>query len=186
MVLTLPLQRSEKAHRRPTALLFLHRQSFTKLLPSFPFPSLGIRLARKEESRAQFRRFRLLSRIIRSSSCKARRRKLPRLGAMATANLEEILLNDRLRQSRLWKSRQRSEKANPKVRASCAPIKYLRKEILPIPASLIFLLYLPVSEEARRARRPPLPGKRKGTTSPLPGQKLRKQGTCKERIRAIQ
>jgi hypothetical protein len=31
--------------------------------------------------------------------------------------------------------RQRSEEATPKARALCAPIRYLRKEILPIPAS---------------------------------------------------
>jgi hypothetical protein len=68
----------------------------------------------------------------------------------------------------------------------CAPIRYLRKDILPIPASQIFLLHLPVSEGAQRARRPSLPGKRKGTTSPSLGQKLRKQGTQKEKIQAIQ
>jgi hypothetical protein len=92
-------------------------------------------------------------------------------------NLEEILLNGRLRQSHLWESRQRSEEATLKARALCTPIRYLRKEILPIPASQIFPLHLPVLEEARRTRRPPLPGKRKGSTFPLPGQKLRKQGT---------
>jgi hypothetical protein len=77
----------------------------------------------------------LLFRIIRGSSRKARRRKLSWLGVMAMANFEEILLNGRLRQSRLWESRQRSEEAIPKARASCAPIRYLRKEILPIPTS---------------------------------------------------
>ncbi len=134
-MLTLPFQRSEKAHRRPTALLFLHRQSFAKLPLSSPPPSWGRRSARKEESRARFRRFWLLFRIIRGSSRKARRRKLSWLGVMAMANFEEILLNGRLRQSRLWESRQRSEEAIPKARASCAPIRYLRKEILPIPTS---------------------------------------------------
>jgi hypothetical protein len=77
----------------------------------------------------------LLFRIIRGSSRKARRRKLSWLGVMAMANFEEILLNGRLRQSRLWESRQRSEEAISKARVSCAPIRYLRKEILPIPAS---------------------------------------------------
>ncbi|CAM6003227.1 unnamed protein product [Sphagnum balticum] len=96
-MLTLPFQRSEKAQQRPTALLFLHRQSCAKLPPSSPPPSLGMRSARKEESRALCRRFPLLFRIIRDSSRKARRRKLPRSGAMAMANLEEILLNSRLR-----------------------------------------------------------------------------------------
>jgi hypothetical protein len=106
-----------------------------KLLPSSPPASLGRRSARKEESRAQFRRFRLLSKITRGSSCKARRRKLSRPGAMAMANLEEIVLNGRLRQSCLWKSQQRSERANPKPRALCAPIRYLQKEFLPTPTS---------------------------------------------------
>jgi hypothetical protein len=102
------------------------------------------------------------------------------------ANLKEILLNGRLHQSRHWELRKRSEEATPKARALYAPIRYLRKEILPILASQFFSLHLPVSEETRRTRRPSLPGKRKGLTSPMPGQKLRKQGTRKERIRAIQ
>ncbi len=185
-VLTFPLQRSEKAHRLPMALLFLHHRSIAKFLPNSSPPSLGTRSARKEESRTQFRRFRVLPRIFRGSSCKARRRKFPRPGAMAMANLEELLLlNDRLRYSRLWRSRQKSERVNPKARAYCAPIRYLRKEILPFPASQIFLLHLQVSEEARRAQRPPLPGKQKGTTSPPPRQKLRKQRTREEGIRTI-
>jgi len=102
------------------------------------------------------------------------------------ANLEELLLlNGQLRYSRLWRSRQKSERVNLKARAYCAPIRYLRKEILPFPASQIFLLHLQVSEKARRARRPPLLGKRKGTTSSPPMQKLRKQGTREEGIRTI-
>jgi hypothetical protein len=106
---------------------------------------------------------------------------------MAMANLEELLLlNGRLCYSRLWRSHKKSERANPKARAYCAPIRYLRKEILPFPASQISLLYLQVSEEAQKARRPPLLGKRKGMTSPPPRQKLRKQGTREERIRTIQ
>ncbi len=186
-VFTFPLQRSEKAHRLPTALLFLHRRSIAKLLPNSSPPSLGMRSARKEELRTGFRRFRVLPRIFRGSSCKARRRKLPRPGAMAMANLEELLLlNGRLCYSRLWRSHKKSERANPKARAYCAPIRYLRKEILPFPASQISLLYLQVSEEAQKARRPPLLGKRKGMTSPPPRQKLRKQGTREERIRTIQ
>jgi hypothetical protein len=96
---------------------------------------LGMRSVRKEKSWAQFRRFRLFPRIFRGSSCKARRRKPPRPGAMAMANLQEIFLNGRLCHLRLWKSQQESERANPKARAFCAPIKYLRKEILPFPAS---------------------------------------------------
>ncbi len=182
----LPLQWSKKAQQRPTALLFLHRQSCAKLPPSSPPPSLGMRQARKEESQALCRRFRLLSKMFRDSNRKARRRKLPRSGAMAMANLEEIFLNGRLHQSRHWESQQRSKEATQKARALCAPIMYLQKEILPIPASYFFSLHLPVSEEARRTRRPSLPGKRKGLTSPPPGQKLRKQGIRKERIRAIQ
>jgi hypothetical protein len=92
---------------------------------------------------------------------------------MAMANLEELLLNDRPRKSRLWKSRQESARANPKARALCAPIRYLQKEPLPLtPASQIFPLNLPALEEARRTWKPPLPGKRRGTTSPPPGQKL--------------
>ncbi len=185
-MLPLPLQRTEKTHRLPTALLFLHRQNFAKLLSSSSPPPVGMRSARKEKSQAQFRHFRLLPRIFRGSSYKARRRKLHRPGAMAMANLEEFFLNGRLCHSRHWRSRQESERENPKARAFCAPIKYLRKEILPFPASQIFLLHLQVSEEARRARRPPLPGKRKGTTSPMPGQKLRKQGTRNERIQTTQ
>jgi hypothetical protein len=166
--------------------LYLHRQSFAKLLSSSSPPPLGMRSARKEKLRAQFRRFRLLPRIFRGSSCKARRRKLPRPRAMAMANLEEIFLNGRLCHSRHWRSRQESERANLKARAFCAPIRYLRKEILPFPASLIFLLHLQVSEEARRAWRPSLPGKRKGTTFPMLRQKLRKQGTRNERIQTTQ
>jgi hypothetical protein len=98
------------------------------------------------------------------------------------ANLEELVFNGRLRHSRLWKSQRRTEKTNLKARASCAPIRYLQLEPLPFPASQILLLHLQVSEEARRARRPPLPGKRKGSTSPLPGQKLRKQEAQNEGI----
>jgi hypothetical protein len=101
---------------------------------------------------------------------------------MAMANLEEIFLNGRLCHSGLWRSRQEFEKANPKARAFYAPIKYLRKEILPFPTSQIFLLHLQVSEESWKAQRPPLPGKWKGTTSPMLGQKLRKQGTRNDRI----
>jgi hypothetical protein len=93
---------------------------------------------------------------------------------MVMANLEEIFLNGRLCHSGLWRSWQESKRANPKVQAFYAPIKYLRKEILPFPTSQIFLLHLQVSEESWRARRPPLPGKWKGTTSPMLGQKLRK------------
>jgi hypothetical protein len=77
----------------------------------------------------------LLPKIFRGSSRKARRRKRPRPRTMAMANLEETLLNSRLRHSRLWRSRQKSERANPKARAFCAPIRYLRMEILPFPAS---------------------------------------------------
>ncbi|CAK9193969.1 unnamed protein product [Sphagnum troendelagicum] len=62
--------------------------------------------------------------MFRDSSRKARRRKLPRSGAMAMANLEEILLNGRLHQSRHLESRQRSEEATPKARALCAPIRH--------------------------------------------------------------
>ncbi len=42
VVLTLPLQRLEKAHRRPTTFLFLHRQSSAKLPPSSQPPLSGI------------------------------------------------------------------------------------------------------------------------------------------------
>ncbi|CAK9202964.1 unnamed protein product [Sphagnum troendelagicum] len=122
-MLMLPLQRSENAHRRPTALLFLHRRNFAKPPPSSSLPPLGMRSTRKEESRAWFRRFQLLSRIIRNSSRNARRHKLPRPGAMAMANLEEIFLNGPLRQSRLWESRQRLEEATPKARALCTLIR---------------------------------------------------------------
>jgi hypothetical protein len=116
----------------------------------------------------------------------ARRRKLPRPGAMAMAHLEEPLLNGRLDKSHPWTSRQRSRRTSPKAQACCAPIKYLRKEILPIPASQNFLLYMQVPEETWRTRRPPQPGKRKGMTSPPPGQKLRRKGFRKEKVRAIQ
>jgi hypothetical protein len=105
--------------------LFLHRQSSVKLPPSSPPPSLGMRSTRKEESRVRFRCFRLLFRITRGSSRKARRRKLPRPGTMAMAYREETLLNGRLRQSHLWEPQQRSKEATPKARALCAPIRYL-------------------------------------------------------------
>jgi len=142
VVLTVPLQRSEKAHRPPTALLFLHRRSFVKLLPSSPPPSLGVRSARNEELRALFNQFRLLSRINRGSRIKAKRRKPPLPGAMATTNPEELLLNGRPHLSRLWMLRQESERADPKARASCAPIRYLRMETLPFLASRIPFLCL--------------------------------------------
>ncbi|CAK9205227.1 unnamed protein product [Sphagnum troendelagicum] len=84
-----------------------------------------MRSARKEESRARFRRFWLRFRITRGSSRKARRRKLPRPRAMAMAYHEEILLNGRLCQSRLWESQQKSEEATSIAQVSCAPIIYL-------------------------------------------------------------
>ncbi|CAM6009346.1 unnamed protein product [Sphagnum balticum] len=117
---------------------------------------------------------------------KARRCKLPRPGTMAMADCEENSPNGRLPQSRLWTSRQKSGRARPKARVICTPIRYLRKEILPILASQKSFLYLLVSEGARRPRRSPLPGKRRGTASPPPGEKLRKQETLSERMRPIQ
>ncbi len=184
--LTFPLQRLEKAHQRPTALLFLHRRSFAKLPPSLSTFSLRTRAARKDESRTSIRRFRLPPKINRDPRDQARKRKLPRPGAMAMAHLEELLLNGRLRKSHLWTSRQRSGRTSPKAQACCAPIRYLRKEFLPIPASQNFLLYMQVPEESWRTRRPPQPGRRKGMTSPPPWQKLRRKGTRNEKLRAIQ
>ncbi len=184
--LTFPLQRSEKAHQRPTALLFLHRRSFAKLPPSLSTFSLKTRAARKDESRTPIRRFRLPPGINRDPKDQARNRNLPRPGAMVMAHLKELLLNGRLRKSHLWTSRQRSGRTSSKAQACCTPIRYLRKEFLPIPASQNFLLYLQVSEESWRTQRPPQPGRRKGTTSPPPGQKLRKQETLSERMRPVQ
>ncbi|CAM6021544.1 unnamed protein product [Sphagnum balticum] len=158
-----------------------HRKAPSKLISRSSGDTIG-----KEQSRAQIRRFRSSPRISRGSRRKARRRKLPRPGAMATANHEELILNGRLRHSRLWKSRRKSEGAHPKARASRAPIRYLQSESLPFPASQILLLLLQVSEEAQRARRPPLPGKRRGSTFSPPGQKLRKQETRNKGIRATQ
>jgi len=146
--LTFPLQRSEKAHQRPTALLFLHRRSFAKLPPSLSTFSLRTKVARKDESRTPIRRFWLPPVINRNPRDQARKRKLPRPGAMAMAHLEELLLNGRLRKSHLWTSRQRSERTSPKAQTYCAPIRYLRKEFLPTPASQNFLLYLQVPEES--------------------------------------
>ncbi len=184
--LTFPLQRSEKAHQRLTTLLFLHRRIFAKLPPSLPTFFLRTRAARKDESRTPIRRFRLPPVINRDPRDQARKRKLPRPGAMAMAHLEEFLFNGRLHKSHFWTSRQRSGRTSPKAQACCAPIRYLRKEFLPIPASQNFLLYLQVSEESWRTRRPPQPGRRKGMTSPLPGQKLRRKGTRNKKLRAIQ
>jgi len=164
----------------------LHRWSFAKLPPSLSTSSQRTRAARKDESRTPIRRFRLAPEINRNPRDQARRRKLPRPGAMATAHLEELLLNGCLRKSHLWTLRQRSGRTSPKAQTFCAPIRYLRKEFLPIPASQKFLLYLQAPEETWRTRRPLLPGRRKGTTSPPPGQKLRRKGTRNEKNRAFQ
>ncbi len=145
--LTFPLQRSEKTHQRPTALLFLHRRSFAKLPPSLSTFSLRTRAARTDESRTSIRRFRLPPVINRDPRDQAGKRKLPRPGAMAMAHLEELFLNGRLRKSHLWTSRQRSGRTSPKAPACCAPIRYLRKEFLPTPASQNFVLYPQVPKE---------------------------------------
>jgi len=117
------------------------------------------------------RRLRSPPRIVQDSSNKARRRKLFSPGAMA--DFEENFLNGHQHSSFRWTSHRSLERARPKVRKDRTPIRYLRKEILPIPTSQKSILYLLVLEEARRAWTSPLLGNRRGLTSPRPGQRRR-------------
>ncbi len=171
MALTSLPQRTERTRRLPTALRILQRSSLALFQPRRSPQLRERRSARREEMQARVRRPRLPLRNDQNSSRKASRRKLFRPKAMA--DHEESLPNSHHRSSLSWTTRRNLEDARLEARADRTPIRYFRKEILPIPANQNSILLLLATEEARRARISPQPGKRRGLTYPQPEPRRR-------------
>jgi hypothetical protein len=107
------------------ALSFRHRQISTKLLPQQSLFILRKRFTGREASRARTRRFRSLSRIARDPSKQARKRKLPRSGAMA--DHKESFSNGHFRLLLPGVSRRfLLRRAGSKAHADCAPLRPTR------------------------------------------------------------
>jgi hypothetical protein len=126
-----------------------HEESFSNGLIRQPLLWISRRFLHRARSKvsadcAPLRPTRSRPRIGRNYSKQARKSKLPCSGAMA--DLEESFSNGHIRHLLLWKSRRGFWRARSKALTAFTPIRYLRKESLPSPASQISLLHLLVWE----------------------------------------